>query len=217
MAETGEAEETEVQPRVGPLAEKWLACQIVPLGRGVALTARDVTERRRTEDELRALSRVDDLTGLLNRRGFEAVGSQALKNAEHSIKASFLLYFDMNDFKAINDTWGHASGDAALTAMAEVLRQTFRATDVIARIGGDEFVALALNCGDVIQPVLQRLHAEITLRNDRDAVRGVKYALSTAVGVARFDPAAPRSLQLLLECADRELYQDKRLASRRSA
>ncbi|HEY5086821.1 MAG TPA: PAS domain S-box protein [Gemmatimonadaceae bacterium] len=217
VAETGEATETEIQPRVGPLADKWLSCQIVALGRGVAITARDVTDRRRAEDELRALSLVDALTGLLNRRGFEAVAAQQLKGAEHSTKASFLFYFDMNDFKVINDTWGHAAGDDALVNMGEVLRQTFRETDVVARMGGDEFVALALNCGEVTNSVLTRLRTELAQQNARNALAGNGYVLSTGVGIARFSPDAPRSLDTLLAIADRELYQDKRLGERETA
>jgi diguanylate cyclase (GGDEF)-like protein/PAS domain S-box-containing protein len=217
VAETGEATETEIQPRVGPLADKWLSCQIVALGRGVAITARDVTDRRRTEDELRALSLVDALTGLFNRRGFEAVAAQHLKAAEHSTKSSLLFYFDMNDFKVINDTWGHAAGDEALVKMAEVLRSTFRESDVIARMGGDEFVALALNCGDGINTVLGRLRTELAHQNARNALNGQEYILETAVGIARFNPETPRSLNTLLAIADRELYEDKRLGERETA
>lgn len=217
VAETGEATETEIQPRVGPLADKWLSCQIVALGRGVAITARDVTDRRRTEDELRALSHVDALTGLCNRRGFEAIAAQHLKIAEHSIKSSLLFYFDMNDFKVINDTWGHAAGDEALEQMAGVLRRTFRDTDVVARMGGDEFVALALNCGEVTNAVLGRLRTELHQQNARNKLAGRGYVLSTAVGIARFSPDAPRSLDTLLAVADRELYEDKRLGGRETA
>ncbi|MEO7216714.1 MAG: diguanylate cyclase [Gemmatimonadaceae bacterium] len=217
VAETGEASETEIQPRSGPLADKWLSCQIVALGRGVAITARDVTDRRRTEDELRALSLVDSLTGLFNRRGFEAVAANHLKTAEHSTKSSLLFCFDMNDFKAINDTWGHAIGDAALVKMADVLRATFRDTDVIGRMGGDEFVALALNCGDVTKTVMARLNAELTQANARNMLAGQAYVLETAVGIARFSPESPRSLETLLAIADRELYEDKRLDDRATA
>ncbi len=217
VAETGEAAETEIQPRVGPLADKWLSCQIVALGRGVAITARDVTDRRRTEDELRALSLVDSLTGLFNRRGFEAIATQQLKSAEHSAKSSFLFYFDMNDFKSINDTWGHATGDNALVNMAEVLRMVFRESDVVARMGGDEFVALALNSGEVTNAVLARLNAELAQRNARNALAGLEYQLSTGVGIARFTPDSPRSLEALLAIADRELYLDKRQGTRETA
>ena len=217
VAETGEATETEIQPRVGPLADKWLSCQIVALGRGVAITARDVTDRRRTEDELRALSLVDSLTGLFNRRGFEAIAAQQLKSAEHSTKSSLLFYFDMNDFKSINDTWGHATGDDALMKMSEVLRVTFRETDVVARMGGDEFVALALNCGEVTNAVLSRLRSELAQQNARNALAGLEYQLSTGVGIARFTPDSPRSLEALLAIADRELYLDKRQETRETA
>ena len=217
VAETGEAAETEVQPRVGPLADKWLSCQIVALGRGVAITARDVTDRRRAEDQLRTLSEVDDLTGLFNRRGFESIADKHLKSAEHAMKSSFLFYFDMNDFKAINDTWGHAAGDEALVDMAEVLRLTFRDSDVIARLGGDEFVALALSCGEVTNGVLTRLQLELAQQNARNTLAGKGYLLATSVGMARFNPETPRSLEALLAVADRELYEDKRMLGRETA
>ncbi|MEO7043468.1 MAG: PAS domain S-box protein [Gemmatimonadaceae bacterium] len=217
VAETGEAAETEVQPRVGPLADKWLSCQIVALGRGVAITARDVTDRRRAEDQLRALSEVDDLTGLFNRRGFESIAEKHFKSAEHSMKSSFLFYFDMNDFKAINDTWGHAAGDEALVDMAEVLRLTFRDSDVIARLGGDEFVALAVSCGEATNGVLTRLQTELEQQNARNTLAGKGYLLATSVGMARFNPEAPRSLEALLAVADRELYEDKRMLGRETA
>jgi diguanylate cyclase (GGDEF)-like protein/PAS domain S-box-containing protein len=217
VAETGEATETEVQPRVGPLAGKWLSCQIVALGRGVAITARDVTDRRRAEDELRALSLIDSLTGLLNRRGFEAIATQQLKSAEYSTNPSFLFYFDMNDFKAINDTWGHAAGDEALVRMSAVLRETFREVDVIARMGGDEFVVLVLNCSEMPSMMLTRLREGLKQQNSRNTRSGTNYLLSTGVGIARFNPDSPRSLDMLLATADRELYEDKRLGERETA
>ena len=160
---------------------------------------------------------MDSLTGLFNRRGFEAIAAQQLKSAEHSTKSSLLFYFDMNDFKSINDTWGHATGDDALIKMSEVLRVTFRETDVVARMGGDEFVALALNCGEVTNAVLSRLRSELAQQNARNALAGLEYQLSTGVGIARFTPDSPRSLEALLAIADRELYLDKRQETRETA
>ena len=215
VAETGNAEETELQPRVGPLADTWLSCQIVPLGRGVALTARDVTARRRAEDQLRALSLIDDLTGLYNRRGFEEQGAQQLEKARLSSKCSYLFYFDMNDFKAINDTWGHSTGDEALVRMASVLRQTFRDSDVIARLGGDEFVALVINSGEMVPEILDRLQIELEMQNSRRGASGSNYLLSTAIGVARFDPGSSVTLGDLQQVADKELYHDKKHGGRR--
>jgi diguanylate cyclase (GGDEF)-like protein len=123
----------------------------------------------------------------------------------------------MNDFKVINDTWGHAAGDDALVKMAGVLRQTFRETDVIARMGGDEFVALALNCGEIAGTVLARLRSELAQQNAHNGLAGLGYTLSSGIGIARFMPEAPRSLEALLAIADRDLYEDKRLGGRETA
>ena len=88
------------------------------------------------------LATLDDLTLLSNRRGFEALSQHALNVCKRMNKPASLLFFDLNDFKPINDIYGHAEGDRALKAFAEVLRDALRESDVIGRLGGDEFVAL---------------------------------------------------------------------------
>ena len=115
-------------------------------------------------------------------------------------------------------TRGALGGLSAKTIeMSEVLRVTFRETDVVARMGGDEFVALALNCGEVTNAVLSRLRSELAQQNARNALAGLEYQLSTGVGIARFSPDSPRSLEALLAIADRELYLDKRQETRETA
>lgn len=186
----------------------WIHHQVVPLADGVAITSRDITERKRQEEALRALSLVDELTGLYNRRGFLTLAQQQLKQARRGHRELVLLFVDMDDFKEINDTFGHHEGDAALVRASEILKHTFRDSDIIARLGGDEFVVLATDTGKAgSEVIVQRLREELRVRNERD---GYPYRLSFSVGAARFDPDAPPSIEELLAAADAMLYAQKR-------
>ena len=137
-----------------PAPTRWLHHQIVPLGDGVAVTSRDVTDRKHAEEELRALTLVDDLTGLYNRRGFRMLAEQHLRLVKRGGPVSLLVCFDLDGFKRVNDLFGHAEGDAALRRTASILRTAFRDSDIIARFGGDEFVVLALDCGEIREQLL---------------------------------------------------------------
>ncbi|MBK6304739.1 MAG: PAS domain S-box protein [Gemmatimonadetes bacterium] len=169
---------------------------------------RDITERKEAEDALRKMSLCDQLTGLYNRRGFFMLAQQHLNVARTNPGHAILLYFDLNDFKPINDTYGHAAGDEALKEVAAILHETFRDSDLCGRLGGDEFVALAVNCLDPTGQVLvNRLDERIAAHNARE---GRPFRISIGRGVARFDPHNPKSLQQLLDEADARLYEDKR-------
>ncbi|MDQ6830186.1 MAG: PAS domain S-box protein [Gemmatimonadota bacterium] len=169
---------------------------------------RDITERKQAEATLRTLSLYDELTQLCNRRGFMTLGEQELKVARRAKSPTLLLYMDLNDFKSVNDTYGHAEGDAALVRIAEVLKSTFRESDVVARLGGDEFTVLVVNAiDDTEEVVLTRLRNRLAAAN---AHATHPYELSISIGIARFDHAAPRTLDELLQDADAALYQHKR-------
>ena len=113
--------------------------------------AQDVTELRDAEEQLRQLAMTDDLTGLFNRRGFLVNGSRVLHDAVRQSKSAAVFYVDIDGLKAINDQHGHNAGSAMIVAAADTLKNSFRAADILARIGGDEFVALvdrpARRCG----------------------------------------------------------------------
>lgn len=169
---------------------------------------RDISERKEAEEALRMMSISDPLTGLYNRRGFFMLGQQHLNVARTHPGHAILLYFDLNDFKRVNDTYGHHVGDEALKEVAVVLNETFRDSDLCGRLGGDEFVALAVNCLDPTGAVLvRRLEERLAHRN---AMPGRSFTLSMGRGLACFDPTNPKSLQQLLEEADARLYEDKR-------
>jgi diguanylate cyclase (GGDEF)-like protein len=159
------------------------------------------------EETLRALALIDDLTGLYNRRGFLALGQQQLKMADRTKRRMLLLFADFDDLKRINDTFGHPEGDRALIEVASVLRETFRESDIMARIAGDEFVVLAIETNGFPAEVLTtRLQENLEAHNARG---GRHYKLSLSVGLARYDPERPCSIDELVARADRAMYERK--------
>src|SRR6185295_16873960 len=107
--------------------------------RALARAIRYAIERVRNQEALRQLSLTDELTGLYNRRGLGLLGEQQLKLARRSGRGFVLATIDLDGLKGINDTFGHQEGDVALVQTANILRNTFRSADVLARVGGDEF------------------------------------------------------------------------------
>lgn len=165
-------------------------------------------ERHRVKRELMQLSYTDELTGLHNRRGFSMLSDQQIKFAKRSKKGFLLILMDMDDFKQINDVHGHIQGDFAITQTAELLRKTFRQSDVIARIGGDEFAVLALEAGaDNIAALTQRLE---TIFEQYNASKVSPFKLSVSAGAAYFEPSKTSSFEELFETADGRLYEHKR-------
>ncbi len=172
-------------------------------------------QRTRTDAELRELSLVDELTKVYNRRGFLTVAEQQMKVAHRTKKEMALFYADLDDLKRINDSRGHEEGDAALIEAADVLKDAFRDSDIVARIGGDEFVVLAIDIAEGKAAALaRRLRERIQARNTE---RGRPYQVSFSLGLARYDPERPSSLQELLTAADRKMYQEKTGKKREAA
>lgn len=161
------------------------------------------------EQEIAAvhLATMDELTELSNRRGFEALSQHALNVCKRLDKHATLLFFDLNDFKQINDTFGHAEGDRALAIFADVLRHELRESDVIGRLGGDEFVVLLTEAnGDQTSKVVQRLHDALAQRN----VQGKRgYEIRFSVGHTEFDAQRHASIADLLASSDSRMYAHK--------
>jgi two-component system, cell cycle response regulator len=159
------------------------------------------------EKELLALSLTDELTGLYNRRRFFVLTEQYLKVVHRTRKRSLLLYIDIDDLKWINDHFGHHEGDQALINFATILKKTFRESDIIARIGGDEFVVLLESNDENDEILITHLYKNI---KDNNATGFHHYSLSISLGVSEFDPRTPSSLDELLSKADALMYAQKR-------
>jgi len=161
--------------------------------------------------ELGDLALVDELTGLYNRRGFMAIAERQLKVGRRSGKGMLLFFIDVDDLKQINDSHGHSEGDQALRRTAQALEITFRDSDVIARIAGDEFAVLAIEAAD---------HSEATIRarlcEDLKSISAEesRYAISLSMGVARFNRRDSRPIGELMAQADKAMYEEKRRRSK---
>jgi diguanylate cyclase (GGDEF)-like protein len=159
------------------------------------------------DKELQSLALTDDLTGLYNRRAFLALATQQVKSMRRRGQCLLLFFVDVDQFKQINDSFGHREGDSALVRTAEALEKTFRDSDIVARLGGDEFAVLAPEATCQNQEIiLRRLQKKLKDLN----TDGPNYELSISVGVARFDPRRSASVGELMEEADAAMYQEKR-------
>ncbi|MCX5804046.1 MAG: diguanylate cyclase, partial [Proteobacteria bacterium] len=169
---------------------------------------KDITEQKKMEEELRTLSVMDDLTGLYNRRGFFTLSQQQMKMAERAKKDMLLFFADLDNMKEINDRLGHQEGDKALVEIATVLKEVFRESDIIGRMGGDEFAALAIDTTDETEEVLTaRLQNYLDTHNKLETRN---YALSLSIGIAHYDHGNPSSLDELMSRADTLMYEEKR-------
>jgi diguanylate cyclase (GGDEF)-like protein/PAS domain S-box-containing protein len=168
----------------------------------------DVTERKRAEAAIHTLSLADELTGLYNRRGFLAFCKQHRSSLHRANKCGVLVYADLDGLKTINDSFGHKEGDRALIKTAELLKETFRSADVLGRLGGDEFTALAAVDPDGgVDMLISRLEQKF---EDFNAQKLMPYKLSISIGVAQLDIDGSQSMEDLMALADLAMYENKR-------
>jgi diguanylate cyclase (GGDEF)-like protein/PAS domain S-box-containing protein len=170
---------------------------------GAAAITRDVTERKRMERQLRYLAHHDPLTGIFNRGRFQEELDQWLRYARRYGRSGALLLVDLDGFKRVNDTCGHAAGDALLRRVARVLTKHVREADVVGRMGGDEFAVLLTEIDErAAMMVAQKL-----LRHIRCQWSGT--LISASIGVAPFGRASSLTAADLMGAADAALYEAK--------
>ena len=163
---------------------------------------------RQNEEKLSLPSITDDLTGLHNRRGLDGLYRAPDEKGGQGKDRIFLLYADLDGMKAINDSSGHQEGDQALKDVAEILRQTYRKSDIIARVGGDEFVVVPVGFErDDVARITRRLQKHI---DEYNSVSYSKFKLSLSVGISFYDTKAPCSVDELISEADRLMYEQKK-------
>ncbi len=164
--------------------------------------------------ELQNLSITDPLTGLLNRRGFDEALHRCLANASRHGEQGLIAYLDLDGFKSINDGLGHAAGDAALRHVAFLLRSTVRATDYVARMGGDEFAILLTRAApSSARPIVQKL--KDCLNDSAVEINGRAVKLRASVGTATY--RRDTTAQALVALADEAMYREKVKRLRRAA
>lgn len=169
-------------------------------------------ERHRSQENMRRMSLVDELTGLLNRRGFHSLALQHIKIAQRAERELILFFADLDGLKQINDNFGHTEGDSALKTVASIMKSTLRSSDLIARFGGDEFTILAI---DAPQHNAETILARLNYKLEKSNLNNQEYQLALSIGVAKFDPqSGANDIDKMLVQADQALYEEKRKKNR---
>lgn len=169
------------------------------------------TALRQREEQLRMLSLTDGLTGLYNRRGLLALGEHTMRSARRRARGIGVIYVDVDGLSDVNTRFGHALGDEALRAVADVIRACIRESDVAGRVRGDEFVVLAEDAPEVTADLVARLRRRIERANQKG---GRPFKLSLSIGAADWEPGEQVTLQELIERADQRRCDDKRAGRR---
>lgn len=175
---------------------------------GSTVVFSDISVRNKLEAELRALSLTDMSTGLYNRRGFFTLAEQQLKLTCRMGKPILIVFIDLDNLKTINDTFGHHEGDRALVDTADILKRTFRVSDISGRLGGDEFAVFAMGNRDTDREILyDRLHRQIDLFNQK---KERPFPLSMSIGVLFVSAGSTLPLEEMIRQADALMYETKR-------
>lgn len=170
--------------------------------------ARDITEQKQAEEELKKLARIDSLTGCYSRGyGLELLDRQ-IKLSHRSKSPLLLAFLDIDGFKAINDTFGHDEGDKVLKEVANLFKSTLREVDIICRMGGDEFLLISLDSSlQDASLIKERLNKNLTKLN-----HSLKkpYKIGLSIGLSCYDPANPQPMDELIRIADKKMYEEKK-------
>lgn len=203
-AEAGTSMDVEVN-HVSDGSNKWLRMICEPFGNDIAMTFVDITDGKAKEQHMESIARSDPLTGVLNRRGFERDASKRLTESADDATGA-LLFIDLNDFKQINDSFGHEIGDQLLTIAAKRLRKSLRSCDIIGRPGGDEFVALV---PDVTPDIADQLANRLaTALEEQYLIADEKLHCAASIGLALY-PKNANTLTGLMREADQAMYRAK--------
>ncbi|MCF6149157.1 MAG: diguanylate cyclase [Candidatus Kuenenia sp.] len=168
-------------------------------------TKAELTEKTQ---ELYRMSITDELTNIYNRRGFFILLEQQMKIADRTKEKLFLFIIDLNDFKKINDNYGHNEGDRVLKETAIILKKTFRESDIIARMGGDEYAVFSVDSNrQNAEGIVRRLKDNINRYNEQNKN---PYKLSVSVGFACYDYQNPCSIDEVIAKADMQMYEEKK-------
>jgi diguanylate cyclase (GGDEF)-like protein len=165
-------------------------------------------ELQEANEAIRQLSIQDELTGLYNRRGFYILAEQELKRAQRHNGSPAIIFIDIDGLKEINDTLGHKTGDALIKEAATIIRSTMRQSDIIGRLGGDEFCIMALDC--ICEDVRKRLQETIDVFNK--GPHPFKVAMSVGFAVSTTNT---EKLDDLISQADQRMYTEKKQRKRR--
>ncbi|QWR76689.1 diguanylate cyclase [Candidatus Magnetomonas plexicatena] len=178
-----------------------------PSHKRVICIGTDVTEVVMLRERLQTLSILDELTSLYNRRGFYTLAEQQIKIAKRYGRRMTVVFLDLDGLKQINDTLGHEAGDTAIVGASAVLREAFRESDIIARIGGDEFIVLVTDSESLDVDIIRtRIKEGVDNFNN---TQNQPFKLSISDGVVPYDPESDISIDELTKQADALMYENK--------
>ena len=176
--------------------------------KGIIGTYFDITERRKMEEELQKLAHYDVLTGCCGRGYGLNLLEQQIKIAKRKKAPILLLYLDVDDFKYINDTFGHQEGDKVLKEAVKLFKSTLREVDIICRIGGDEFLLIFPDSSpDDVPLIRERINKNLKKLNQKLAK---PYKIDFTIGLSCYDPYHPLSIEELIKIADENMYEKKK-------
>ena len=163
-------------------------------------------ERHEILESLYKTTIVDDLTGLYNRRGLYTLGNQQVELAKRHNDDIFIFFLDLDGMKEINDSLGHDFGDKALIDTSKIMHKSFRTTDILSRVGGDEFVVVAVKAQfEFIPIIIQRVKDFVKEQNSSEE----KFKISISIGVSKVDLDAESPLDEAIRDADKKMYDSK--------
>jgi len=191
-------------------SENWLRIIGEPVGDDFSVTLIDITQQKSSEDKMLADALRDPLTGVLNRRGFEKEGMSCI----HRSRTGAVLYLDLNQFKSVNDQFGHQAGDALLKAFGHRLEFCLRPEDVLGRLGGDEFAIVLPGVSvDDAKHIAERL---VQAASDAYIIQGQELQCTASVGIALM-PKHGEELWHLVSVADGAMYRAKSIPEEEAA
>ncbi len=168
----------------------------------------DITERKKMEEELERLAHYDVFTGCYTRAYGLILLEQQIRMAKRKNTPLLLFYLDVNDFKSINDTFGHQEGDKVLNQVVTLFQSTLREVDIICRMGGDEFLLIFPESSLQDAPLIkERIDKNLKKLNQKLAK---SYSIGLSIGLSAYDPSNPLTIEELIQKADEKMYEEKK-------
>lgn len=184
-------------------------CSAIKLTNLVAKLESSLDAAQSRNNVLNRISMIDELTGVYNRRGFYVSANRILKAAENEGRQAAIIFGDLDNLKKVNDTFGHDDGDYAIVSCAEFLKKSLRTTDVVGRIGGDEFAAFAIcDDADIIAKLPSRIKGIASKHNE---VSDKPYNVTVSIGIYPIICSPELNIQEFMDKADNALYEDKKM------
>lgn len=182
---------------------------------GIAAHVGEALVRKQFEEDLARMARHDPLTGVLNRYALDELLEREATRSKRYTRPIGLLMIDVNRFKEINDRFGHGTGDKVLQAVAAVIQQSIRESDILVRYGGDEFLVVLPETSEETDHAKDRILAEVARRNTTNAL--LDFPVTLAIGTYHWSPGSGQTIDQALAEADRRMYEDKRRGAASSA